>query len=1046
MTNPLSSPSGAARFLRPLFLLALGLCLVLPGSAAEPVKRSFSVPADDAVRALKQFAAQSGEQLLYSPSDVAGVKTLAVNGTLSAREALEKMLEGTALVVAQDKATGALAVRRETPGEAKNVASRPAEAKAAGGRFRDGVMELDKYEVTAPRPGIINVGVLGRDEDSPFQHVVYTREQIEQLGMSSVEDLMMQITGASNYQTGLQSAAEGTNITGGQPNRYSTLSLRGFDASQTVILVNGRKLSTNPITFGTLGAVNIGRISLAAIERIEVMPLSGSAIYGAGAMGGAINIILRKDYTRREVTALLGTSTGGGASEYRLTYEHGLSFNNRKTSGMVILDFHRREALRGSQRDYLDRLLERVSPVGSADFFSLAMTHFSGSPGVIRSTVPLGIPGAPDATYATLPAGQNGTGLTPASFAATAGQISLGGRSGDQILSSPMDKATFNLQLEHEFLPRERLTGYTEVEVVTDRSDYTYPSNRRQISLSATDNINPFPGKAVTVYFDSPDLPLARHEQQKDYARALLGLKGRVLDTWYWALDVQGDYNRSYSLSNNPGDYISILLQGSASRPAAERLAIYNPFADARRFPVSQATIDKWLVSTRMGAHYNYFSRANFRVNGTLWDLPAGPLAASVRAESELRHTRMKDQSVRTPDANVFAGADRGLLDRTTTSTYNLGGAELSIPVISERWRPIPIHAMRFEGAQSRTWSNEDKQPADVSALAGQVSLTKDVMFRYSLSDGFSPPDVFVLAAARIESVRNANYAVDPKRGNTRNTAAFTSVSGGNPDLRPEVTEASNWGVVLTPRWVPGLRLGVDVSQITKTDRIEFPDVQQILDFEDSYPGRVTRAAPTPADVAAGWAGEIAYVDATRVNVGREVVRSIDMTAGYSLPTRSHGTFQFNGKATRTTRWTRQQLPGSPVLNFVNSDLAPNRLRGYASLFWTKDRLTLGATARYVGWYLTRDTAPSAAYPAASGYDGPRVPESLLFDLQASYEIPPSSGPGGWRKWLAGTRFTVTCQNIADRMPAYRTDFSSFYSRLENPRQRFVQLQIRKSL
>ena len=59
-------------------------------------------------------------QVLFPTDMVGGVRTNAVTGDLAPREALEKMVAGTALVVITDEKTGALGVRRETPADAKN--------------------------------------------------------------------------------------------------------------------------------------------------------------------------------------------------------------------------------------------------------------------------------------------------------------------------------------------------------------------------------------------------------------------------------------------------------------------------------------------------------------------------------------------------------------------------------------------------------------------------------------------------------------------------------------------------------------------------------------------------------------------------------------------------------------------------------------------------------------------------------------------------------------------------------------------------------------
>ncbi len=78
-----------------------------------PTRRDYNLPAGDAADTLTRFATASGEQIVYLVENVRGERTRAVTGTYSAREALERMLAGTALVVAQDPGTGAFFVGRK---------------------------------------------------------------------------------------------------------------------------------------------------------------------------------------------------------------------------------------------------------------------------------------------------------------------------------------------------------------------------------------------------------------------------------------------------------------------------------------------------------------------------------------------------------------------------------------------------------------------------------------------------------------------------------------------------------------------------------------------------------------------------------------------------------------------------------------------------------------------------------------------------------------------------------------------------------------------
>src|SRR5688572_28268859 len=87
------------------------LILALGGTAsifaATTTKQNFNIPTGDAVAALKEFSAQSREQILFSTDKMAGIKTNAVKGEMTPGEALEQLLAGTGFSARQDAQTGA---------------------------------------------------------------------------------------------------------------------------------------------------------------------------------------------------------------------------------------------------------------------------------------------------------------------------------------------------------------------------------------------------------------------------------------------------------------------------------------------------------------------------------------------------------------------------------------------------------------------------------------------------------------------------------------------------------------------------------------------------------------------------------------------------------------------------------------------------------------------------------------------------------------------------------------------------------------------------
>ncbi|HEY0968391.1 MAG TPA: STN domain-containing protein [Opitutaceae bacterium] len=92
--------------------------LIYTINAAEPMRRTFALPAESAELSLKRFSAQAGCEVLFASRLAKGVLTNPVQGDFPPREALERMLDGTGLVAVHDHKTSAFSIRKETREEA----------------------------------------------------------------------------------------------------------------------------------------------------------------------------------------------------------------------------------------------------------------------------------------------------------------------------------------------------------------------------------------------------------------------------------------------------------------------------------------------------------------------------------------------------------------------------------------------------------------------------------------------------------------------------------------------------------------------------------------------------------------------------------------------------------------------------------------------------------------------------------------------------------------------------------------------------------------
>ena len=122
-------------------------------------------------------------------------------------------------------------------------------------------------------------------------------EELQRMGISSAEQLVSTLAANGNGIDSLTTNQGGDflNSTASKPanNGAAAASLRGLGAQYTLVLINGRRLSTHGLNGQS---VDLNSIPISAVDRIEILKDGASAIYGTDAIGGVINFILRKDF------------------------------------------------------------------------------------------------------------------------------------------------------------------------------------------------------------------------------------------------------------------------------------------------------------------------------------------------------------------------------------------------------------------------------------------------------------------------------------------------------------------------------------------------------------------------------------------------------------------------------------------------------------------------------------------------------------------------------------------------------------------------------
>jgi len=201
-------------------------------------------------------------------------------------------------------------------------------------------------EETVERIQVTGSNIRGANMEGAQPLTVLTSEDIARTGASTISELMRTVTqargGVGTFDT-TQSGATSTSTPPGQ----AAASLRGIGPSSTLTLVNGRRIAASSFAAGTENFVDINSIPASAVERVEILATGASAIYGADAVAGVINYILKDDYEGLELSTNYentANSNDHGALNFQMLW--GKNFENSNLTAFV--DYYDRQAIRAT--------------------------------------------------------------------------------------------------------------------------------------------------------------------------------------------------------------------------------------------------------------------------------------------------------------------------------------------------------------------------------------------------------------------------------------------------------------------------------------------------------------------------------------------------------------------------------------------------------------------------------------------------------------------------------------------------------------------------
>ncbi len=984
----MNSPSrpGRARFALWAALFSLAFASLL---AAEAVK-AFNVPAGDAAMTLKQAAQQGGVEIVFPAPTVRGVQTSAVKGDYTAREALNRMLAGTELVLVQDEKSGALSISR-LPAEAKNARSRPADATAAGAAAESAlvareVVKLEEFAVTGTRLR----GLLDGATAQPV--LTIDAAQIDRTGAQSIGDVLRYIPQLSAFTLGqgqtqnqrnalINTQTGQTTFTAG-PAQISgtaglvTATVRGAPAGATLLLIDGKRAPKNNQSRSGDG-FDLNGIPLAAVERIEVLLDGASSVYGADAMGGVVNVILKKSYSGTEVRLGYENTFDTDVNVKTASISHG--FAAGKFRALLTASWEKSNELMLRDRDFTASFDRR--PFGGLDYRNANIPVGAGR--VSRTgTVPL--PGL-TVTSAAIPSGTAGTSLTVADYAA-AGAI------GDPFDAGPYtqfaaayERSSFLAKFDYAF--RDWLEVYATARYAKNRNyQLNTPLQASGLSIPIGYPGNPF-GIAVSLnktFYDVVPTRVAANDT-KAYT---LGAAGRLPGEWRY--DVSVSLADAHTLSDgDAGTTLTSALLTAAI--AAGRTP--NLFYDSSRVanPNAPGVLEALTTITRdeeKDQTWTYLAQ----IDGPVYELPAGKIVAGFGLERREEYAKFPLR-LATDTISALPGS-------TTVDAYF---AEANLPLFGGQFRRPLLHQLSLSGA----YRHED-YGAGVTSKNPRAGLAWHpfswLLMRASYGEGFKVPTL-QQRNAPVTVTNSTTIAVasnlDPLRGNTVN-AVYPTTRGGKADLRPEKSENTTAGLVLEIPRVQGLSLSFDWFDNVYTDRIATLLFSQMALL---YPERITRGPNLPTDPPS-WAGPVTAADLRPINVGYNQISGYDL--GLKLDRRTnYGDVLVSVTGTKYTKNVSIPTPGGVPSPTISTDSLPVQISGNA--FFLRGAWGAGALVTY------RASNRATTDRLATG-------SAIRWDAQFNYDFAKAGWVKGsssaWlRRALADTKLSLTVYNVFDTRP-----------------------------
>ena len=487
-----------------------------------------------------------------------------------------------------------------------------------------------------------------------------------------------QVTGLPGNETAtLGATARGDN---------ASVSLRGIPSSNTLVLLNGRRLVPHPISQSEAGvptlSTNINQLPNRGLERVEVLRDGASSVYGSDAVAGVINYSMQRNFKGTELALRYGVTDYGDGTEYRGTLTHGLTFARNRGRAIVTADYYLRDPIYARDRSFSAdgdnsarapapwqqgdttaagafNARSATTPFGNFLLGTVTATNAFGAVSGFAGSRPAGVPATMAATSGlfVLTPTATGVGFAPAAPIRTGITRDFYWNNNAYRVIQPKTART-NVHAAAELDLNDRVTAFADFTLYRAHSvTYREPDGITQstdgfIIVPVTNPWNPFgnrfwsptgapnadgtarlTGTPSAVSITNKRLgDLATRTDYVDTAlyRGVAGLRGKLLDTWSWEAAVLWAQGRVTENEEGPTRK-SLLIQainqtepGRAFNPFTRTFAVQNGQLVVTGPYVNPESVQSTFRSSFVRSGITKLGSADFRASGDVVRLWGG--------------------------------------------------------------------------------------------------------------------------------------------------------------------------------------------------------------------------------------------------------------------------------------------------------------------------------------------------------------------------------------------------------------------------------------